>query len=44
MKVAKSVNLELDDLIKIREIILKGKIDNVSEFVRLAVNKELKRW
>ncbi len=40
--VAKSVSIELEDLIQIEEMIKTGKLENVSQFVRKAIKNELK--
>lgn len=41
--VAKSVSIDLEDLAEIQEIIKKGESTNLSEFVRNAIKRELKR-
>lgn len=43
MMVARSVSLDLDDLIQIEKKIKKGESKNLSQFIRNAVKKELKR-
>jgi len=40
--VAKSVSIELEDLIQIEEMIKTGKLENLSQFVRKAIKNELK--
>jgi Arc/MetJ-type ribon-helix-helix transcriptional regulator len=42
LMVAKSVSIELEDLIQIEEMIKTGKLENVSQFVRKAIKNELK--
>ena len=42
LKVAISVSIELDDLSKVLEKILKGESSNLSEFIQKAVKNELK--
>jgi len=44
VKVAKTVTMDLDDTLKIREKILKCETPTLSAFVRKAIRKELKRW
>ena len=43
MMVAKCVSMDLEDLAKIQKKIKKGESQSVSEFVRNAIRKELKR-
>ncbi|WP_100908787.1 ribbon-helix-helix protein, CopG family [Methanobacterium subterraneum] len=43
MMVAKCVSMDLEDLTEIQEKIKKGESNSVSEFVRNAIRKELKR-
>jgi Arc/MetJ-type ribon-helix-helix transcriptional regulator len=40
--VAKSVSLDLEDLMQIEEMIRNGESKNLSQFVRTAIKKELK--
>jgi Arc/MetJ-type ribon-helix-helix transcriptional regulator len=42
LMVAKSVSIELEDLIQIEEMIKTGKLENLSQFVRKAIKNELK--
>ncbi|MGB7968814.1 MAG: hypothetical protein WCF28_04490 [Methanobacterium sp.] len=42
-KVAKSVMMDLDDTIKIREKILKGETPSISAFVRKGNKKRVKK-
>lgn len=44
MMVGKSVSIDLNDLNKIQKRIEKGESSSLSEFVRNAVKKELRRW
>lgn len=41
--VAKCVSMDLEDLTEIQEKIKKGESNNLSEFVRNAIRKELNR-
>jgi len=43
MMVAKSVSMDLEDLAEIEEKIKNGESHSVSEFIRNAIRKELKR-
>lgn len=43
LMVAKCVSMDLEDLAEIQEKIKKGESNSVSEFVRNAIRKELKR-
>lgn len=43
MMVAKSVSLDLEDLILIEKKIKNGESENLSQFVRNAIKRELKR-
>lgn len=43
MKIAKTVTLELDDLVKIDRKVKTGEFGSISEFVQLAVKNELER-
>ncbi|MFA0834157.1 MAG: ribbon-helix-helix protein, CopG family [Methanobacterium formicicum] len=43
MMVGKSVSIDLKDLTEIQEKVKKGESNSVSEFVRNAIRKELKR-
>ena len=43
MMVSKCVSMDLEDLTEIQDKIKKGESNSVSEFVRNAIRKELKR-